>query len=148
MWQTVITRCFRYYKCVRGRLLLQGASGTTSVTGRLFLQSALGITKCDSYYKVRRNKGSKRLPLPKVCHTYLTVIKSSKVVLINMVAILMILAKLAPLGLLKTKIFWNKGYDVILSVYDVTDKLLSLDSNYIVDAIMWSTFGKCCTSLY
>ena len=38
-----------------------------------------------------------------------------------MVAILMISLKLATIHLLK-KIFWNKGYDVIISVYDVTNK--------------------------
>ena len=40
------------------RLLLQSASGITKCD-RLLLQSASGITKCDSYYKVRRNKGTK-----------------------------------------------------------------------------------------
>ena len=33
-----------------------------------------------------------------------------------MVAILMGSAKLAPPGLLKIKVFWKKGYDVIISV--------------------------------
>ena len=33
-----------------------------------------------------------------------------------MVAILMISAKLATLGLFKIKVFWNNGYDVISSV--------------------------------
>ena len=41
----------------------------------------------------------------------------------------MILAKMATLGLLKIKLFWNKGYDVILFVYDVTNKFLSHESN-------------------
>ena len=49
-----------------------------------------------------------------------------------MVTILMMPAKLATLGLLKTKANWNKGYDVINSVHDVTDKILSRDSSYIV----------------
>ena len=31
-----------------------------------------------------------------------------------MVKILLISAKAAPLGLLKIKLFWNKGYDVII----------------------------------
>ena len=38
-----------------------------------------------------------------------------------MVAILMISVKLATIHLLK-KVFWNKGYDVIPSGYDVTNK--------------------------
>ena len=40
----------------------------------------------------------------------LTLFESLKTVLINMVAILMMSAKLATPGLLKMKIFWNKGY--------------------------------------
>ena len=32
-------------------------------------------------------------------------------------------------------VFWNKDYDVITSVCDVTNKILSLDSNYIVDVV-------------
>ena len=57
-----------------------------------------------------------------------------------MVAILMMSAKLATLGLLKIKIFWNKGYDFIISVYDDTNKTLPRDSNYIVDVVIW--FGN------
>ena len=52
-----------------------------------------------------------------------------------MVAISMMSANLATLGLLKIKVFWNKDYDIIISVYDVTDKILSRDSNYIVDMV-------------
>ena len=54
-----------------------------------------------------------------------------------MVIILMMSAKMATPGLLKTTVFWNKGYDVIIPAYDVTDKILSRDSNYIVDVAMW-----------
>ena len=54
----------------------------------------------------------------------------------NVVAVLMMSEKLATLGPLKIKTFWNKGYDVILSVYDVTSKVLLHDSNFIVDNIM------------
>ena len=50
-----------------------------------------------------------------------------------MVAILMMSAKLATLGLLKIKVFRKKDYDVIISVYDVTKKILLPDSNNIVD---------------
>ena len=48
----------------------------------------------------------------------------------------MMLAKFATLSLLKIRIFWNKGYDVILSAHDI-NKILSNDSNYIVDVGMW-----------
>ena len=59
-----------------------------------------------------------------------------------MVTILMMSAKIATLGLLKVKIFKNKGYDVIIYVYDATNKILSRDSNYIVDVAMWPKFGN------
>ena len=70
----------------------------------------------------------------------LTLFESLKVVLINMVAILIMSAKLATLGLLKIKLLWNKGYDVIISVHYVISKILSRDSNYIVDVILRSKF--------
>ena len=63
-----------------------------------------------------------------------------------MVAIGMMSAKMATLGLLKIKVFWNKGYDVIISVHDVTNKILSRNSNYIVDVVMWPKFGN--SSIY
>ena len=50
-----------------------------------------------------------------------------------MVTILMMSAKLATLGLLKIKKFGNSGYGVIISVHNVTSKVLSCDSNDIVD---------------
>ena len=49
---------------------------------------------------------------------------------------------LATLGLLKIKVFWNKGYDVIISGHDVTKNILSLESNYIVHVVMWPKFGN------
>ena len=45
-------------------------------------------------------------------------------------------AKLATLGLLKIKLFLNKGYDVIISVYDVTTKILLRASIYTVNVVM------------
>ena len=63
-----------------------------------------------------------------------------------MVKILMMSAKMATPGLLKITVFWNKGYDVIISVDDVTNKILSRDSNYIVDVVMWPKFGN--SSIY
>ena len=59
-----------------------------------------------------------------------------------MVAILMISAKLATLDLLKIKVFWNKDCDLIIFVHDVTNKILSRESNYIVDVVMWPKFGN------
>ena len=48
----------------------------------------------------------------------------------------MMSAKMASPGLLKITLFRNKGYDVIISANDVTNKILSCESNYIVDAFM------------
>ena len=44
------------------------------------------------------------------------------------------------LNLLKTKLFWNEG--VVVSVYDVTNKIFSRDSNDVVDVVMWPKFGN------
>ena len=52
-----------------------------------------------------------------------------------MIAILIMSAKLADPGLCKIKILGKKGFDVI-SVYDVTNKILKRDWNYIVDAVI------------
>ena len=62
-------------------------------------------------------------------------------------AILMMSAKMATPGLLKIKVFWNRGYDVIISVHDVTNKILSRDSNYIVDEVQWPKFGNSSISM-
>ena len=53
-----------------------------------------------------------------------------------MVKILMMPAKMAAPALFKTKVFLDKSYYVIYSVYDVTDKILSHDLNYIMDMVM------------
>ena len=59
-----------------------------------------------------------------------------------MVKILMVPAKMATPALLKIKVFWNRGYYVIYSVYDVTHKILPHDSNYIMDVVLWPKFGN------
>ena len=43
--------------------------------------------------------------------------------------------KLVTLGLPKIKVFQNKGYDVIIFVHNVINKILCY-SNYIVDVVM------------
>ena len=55
-----------------------------------------------------------------------------------MAKILMMSAKMATPDILKIRVFWNKGYDVIISDHYVTNKFLSRDSNYIIDVAMWS----------
>ena len=62
-----------------------------------------------------------------------------------MAAILMMSAKTATLGLLRIKVFWNKIYDVIVCIYDLSNKFLSRDWNYIVDVVMWPKFGNSST---
>ena len=52
-----------------------------------------------------------------------------------MVKTLMMSTKLATLDLLKTKVFLNKDYDN-MSVHDVTNRIISRDSNYTVDVVM------------
>ena len=54
----------------------------------------------------------------------------------------MMLVKLATLGLLKLKVTWDKGYDVIIFVHGVTNKILSHYSNYIVDVVIWPKFDN------
>ena len=53
-----------------------------------------------------------------------------------MITILMISAKMANLGLLQIKVFKNKGYGVIIFVNDVITKILSRESNYIVNVVV------------
>ena len=59
-----------------------------------------------------------------------------------MVKVLMMSVKMAAPALLKIKVFWNKAYYVIYSVYDVTNQILSHDSNDIMDVVMWPKFGS------
>ena len=53
----------------------------------------------------------------------------------------MIPAELATPGLLKIKVFWNKGSDVVDFINDATNIILSSSSNYIVDVVLWLNFG-------
>ena len=48
--------------------------------------------------------------------------------------------KMATLGLLRIKVFWNKVYDVIIFVHDIISKTLAHNSNSIVDLFMWPKF--------
>ena len=78
----------------------------------------------------------------KKCRYLLIFFESLKVVLI-----LMMSAKLVTLHLLKIKVSWNNGYAVTISACHVTNKVLSPDSNYIVDVVMWPTFGSFSVSM-
>ena len=74
-------------------------------------------------------------------------LESLRVVLINMVTVLIISAKMATPAFLKIKVFWKNGCDVIISVHDVNNKILSRDSNYNVNMVMWPKFGNSSISL-
>ena len=48
----------------------------------------------------------------------------------------MMSAKMATPSLLKIRLYRNKGYEVIIYVHDVANKILSGDLNYNVDVFM------------
>ena len=73
---------------------------------------------------------------------FLTLFESLKIVVINMVTILIIWAKMATQGLLKIKKFWNKDFEIIISVRDFTNNFFSLDSHHIADMAMWLKSGN------
>ena len=50
------------------------------------------------------------------------------------------------MAFLKKKEFRNKGYDIKISVHDVTKNILPSD-NYIVDVVMWPKFGNSSISM-
>ena len=58
-----------------------------------------------------------------------------------MITHLIMSAKMATPGLLKIKVFRNKGYDVM------TNEILSRDSNYIIDLAMLPKFGNSSISI-
>ena len=64
-----------------------------------------------------------------------------------MIAILIMSAKLATLGLLNIKIFWNEGYDFKISVNDITSKILLRESNHIADVVTWPKFDNSSISM-
>ena len=59
----------------------------------------------------------------------------------------MMSAKMATPGPPKITVFWNKGYDVIISVDDVTNKILWYDPNYIIDVFIWAKLGNSSISM-
>ena len=58
------------------------------------------------------------------------------------ITILVMSTKKATLGVLKIKVFWNKGYDVIISVHGVINNILSREPNYIVNLVLWPKFSN------
>ena len=84
---------------------------------------------------------STKFPIP------LAFFESFRIYLIKLVIILMMSAKMATPGLLKKAVFWSKGYGVIITVDDVTNKILSRDSNYILNVFVWLKIGNCSISM-
>ena len=66
---------------------------------------------------------------------------------LNMITILMMSAKITTPDLLKTRVFWNIGYDFIIFDHDVTNKIWSCDSNDIIYMVTRSKFGNCSISM-
>ena len=79
---------------------------------------------------------NQEIPFDKKSIILLTFLESRQIVLTNMFTILIMSAKMATPGLLKIKVLLNKDDNVIVSVHDVTNKILSRDSNYIIDMAM------------
>ena len=50
--------------------------------------------------------------------------------------------ELATPDLFKIKVFWNKGSEWINSIHNSTIKILSNNSNYKVDVVMWPHFSR------
>ena len=64
-----------------------------------------------------------------------------------MIETLMISAKLVAQGLLKRKVFWSKRYVVMIPANNVTNKILSPDSNNTIGVVMLPKFGNCSISM-
>ena len=92
----------------------------------VLLTSAFSHLK-SANFAIPRNIARYRLHFGTLFLILLIFFESLKIVLINMVTILMMSAKMATVGLIKIKVFWNKGYDVVISVHDVSSKI---DTNY------------------
>ena len=54
---------------------------------------------------------------------------------------------MAPLDFLKIEVFWKKACNVMIFVHNVTNKILSRASNYILDVVMWQKFGNSSISM-
>ena len=70
--------------------------------------------------------------LPESSKFVLTFIESTKVALVNMISIFTMSTKLATQSLVKIKWLGNEGYEIIVFVFDVTNKILSHESNVVV----------------
>ena len=67
--------------------------------------------------------------------------------IINRVIFLIMSGKMVTPDLFKLTVFWNKGYGVIIPVDNISNKILSRDSIYIVDLFIWSKVGNSSISM-
>ena len=44
-------------------------------------------------------------------------------------------------------LYWKKGYEATSSAHDISDKILSSESNYTVDVVIWPKFGNSIISM-
>ena len=70
-----------------------------------------------------------------------------RIVLTKIAKILMISAKMATLGLLTSKLFWVKAFNVKPSAHDVSNKILISDFYYVLEVVMWFMFGNSSTTM-
>ena len=97
-----------------------------------------------------------KLPLPKICYTYLKMVKLGKTIPYLKKIKISHYTRLAfcwrqyfspeisnfcYIVKYNKKVFWYKGYDVIISVPYVISKVLLRDSDFIVNLIVWPKFA-------
>ena len=114
----------------------------TSLTSADISIFSLEISKCCYIKKYRY-----RLHFSTLFLILLAFLESLKICLINLAIILMTSANMDLPGLLKITVFRNKGFDVKISTDGTTNKILSGDSNYIVDVFIWPQFANCGISM-
>ena len=54
---------------------------------------------------------------------------------------------MATPGFRKIKVFWKKGFDIIIVVNYLTSQIFSGGSNYIIDVVTWPKFGNSSLSM-
>ena len=95
------------------------------------------ISKCYYIKKYRY-----RFHLDRQFLILLTFLETLRIVLINMVAILMMSAKIATAALLKIKFFRKKAMTSNFLSMTSPKKILLRDSNYNINMVMWPKFGN------
>ena len=76
------------------------------------------------------------IPLRYIISTSSNFLESLRIVVISMVKFLIMSAKMLPQAFLKQTFFLKKRYSVIISAHDVTNTILSCDSNCNVNVVI------------